>query len=67
METTQSSNQKTNNDWRNNKIMEEEQLIEEVHKRPPLWNFKLPLVERSLHIKKKLWKEIYISMNGRPL
>ncbi|GAB1867430.1 hypothetical protein CAJAP_08509 [Camponotus japonicus] len=50
---TQSPSQETN-DWRNKKISEEEQLIEEVHKRPALWNFKLPLVERSLQIKKKL-------------
>ncbi|CAL1671792.1 unnamed protein product [Lasius platythorax] len=51
-------------DWRNKKIREEEQLIEEVSKRPALWNFKLPLVERNLQIKKKLWEEIYASMNG---
>ncbi|KMQ84088.1 hypothetical protein RF55_18455 [Lasius niger] len=40
-------------DWRNKKIREEEQLIEEGSKRPALWNFKLPLVERNLQIKKK--------------
>lgn len=63
---TQSPSQETS-DWRNKKISEEEQLIEEVHKRPALWNFKLPLVERSLQIKKKLWEEIYASMNGKGL
>lgn len=44
-------------DWRKKKkkkkkFSEEEQLIEEVHKRPSLWNFKLPLVERSVQINK---------------
>jgi len=70
METTpsqiQSPSQETNdNDWRNKRIREEEQLIEEVYKRPALWNFKLPLIERNLQIKKKLWEEIYMSMNGK--
>jgi len=51
--------------WQNKKIMEEEHLIAEIYKRPALWNFKLPLSERSLQIKKKLWEEISASMNGK--
>ncbi|XP_032688141.1 uncharacterized protein LOC116852170 isoform X2 [Odontomachus brunneus] len=32
--------------WQKVKLLQEEQIIEEVHKRPALWNFKLPLTER---------------------
>ncbi|EFN71220.1 hypothetical protein EAG_07598, partial [Camponotus floridanus] len=39
-------------------------LIEEIHKRPPLWNFKLPLSERTMQAKKKLWEEIKTAMNN---
>lgn len=59
-ETTQNPNQSVlpnQKDWRNRKIVEEEQLIEEIHKRPALWNFKLPLIERSLQIKKSCGKK----------
>ncbi|KAL0130269.1 hypothetical protein PUN28_002105 [Cardiocondyla obscurior] len=51
-------------DWRNSKILQEEQLIEEVRKRPALWNFKLPLSDQTLKIKKRLWEEIAVAMNG---
>lgn len=37
-------------DWRTTKILQEEQLIEEVHKHPALWNFKLPLSEPQTSI-----------------
>lgn len=42
----------------------EEQLIDEVFRRPGLWNFKLPLVERGPQAKKKLWEEVFAAMNG---
>lgn len=51
--------------WRNHKVMEEEHLIGEVHKRPALWNFKLPLSQRSQQVKRKLWEEIAVSMNSK--
>lgn len=59
--------QEAKSNWQNKKLLEEEQLIDEIHKRPPLWNFKLPLTERSIQIKKRLWEEIHTSMNGRIL
>jgi len=65
METQVSNLREEASNWRNKKIMEEEHLIAEIHKRPALWNFKLPLSERSLQIKKKLWEEISASMNGK--
>lgn len=43
---------------------QEEQLILEVQKRPPLWNFTLPLKERSKTIKQKLWDEVSEEMEG---
>jgi len=46
------------------KIAMEEQLIDEVFRRPGLWNFKLPLVERSPQVKKKLWEEVFAAMDG---
>lgn len=52
-------------DWQNRKVMEEEYLIGEVHKRPALWNFKLPLSQRNQQVKKKLWEEIAVSMNSK--
>ena len=64
--TTQVPNQEAKSNWRNNKILEEEQL-EEIYKRPPLWNFKLPISERSIQAKKKLWEEIKVAMNGNVL
>ncbi|KYM97009.1 hypothetical protein ALC62_12274 [Cyphomyrmex costatus] len=45
-------------------IEKQEQLIDEVFKRPALWNFKLSVTERSLQIKKQLWEEVYKAMNG---
>ncbi|XP_072764588.1 uncharacterized protein [Anoplolepis gracilipes] len=63
-DTIQVSNQEAKSNWRNSKILEEEQLIEEIHKRPPLWNFKLPLSERTMQAKKKLWEEIKIAINN---
>ncbi|KYN08481.1 hypothetical protein ALC62_00537 [Cyphomyrmex costatus] len=42
----------------------EEQLIDEVFKRPALWNFKLSVTEHSPQIKKQLWEEVYEAMNG---
>ncbi|XP_011880328.1 PREDICTED: uncharacterized protein LOC105568899 [Vollenhovia emeryi] len=64
METTQIQNRETNSNWQNQKVLQEEQLIEEIRKRPALWNFKLPLSERGLQAKKKLWEEIFTAMNG---
>ncbi|XP_036147075.1 uncharacterized protein LOC118647047 isoform X1 [Monomorium pharaonis] len=46
------------------KLHNEEILIEEIRKRPPLWNFKLHISERGARTKKKLWKEIAVSMKG---
>ena len=43
---------------------QEEQLIVEVQQRPPLWNHTLPLSQRSKVIKKKLWNEVCVAMNG---
>ncbi|XP_011879052.1 PREDICTED: uncharacterized protein LOC105568196 isoform X1 [Vollenhovia emeryi] len=55
---------KTIETWHNEKHVQEEQLIDEIHKRPALWNFKLPLAERSIQIKKKLWEEVSASINN---
>ncbi|XP_011876493.1 PREDICTED: uncharacterized protein LOC105566804 [Vollenhovia emeryi] len=46
------------------KIRNEEILIEEVRKRPPLWNFKLHISERGARTKEKLWEEIAVNMKG---
>ena len=46
------------------KVALEEQLIDEVFRRPGLWNFKLPLTERSPQIKKKLWEEVFATLDG---
>ncbi|XP_032688986.1 uncharacterized protein LOC116852584 [Odontomachus brunneus] len=51
-------------DFEAKKIAIEEQLIDEVFQRPALWNFKLPLTERSQQIKKKLWKEVFVALGG---
>lgn len=51
-------------DLESQKIAMEEQLIDEVFQRPGLWNFKLPLVERSPQVKKQLWQEVFIAMDG---
>ncbi|XP_018396292.1 PREDICTED: uncharacterized protein LOC108774639 [Cyphomyrmex costatus] len=52
-----------NASWMNEKIRLEEQLISEVRQRPPLWNFKLPLIERGIRRKEILWEEISIRLN----
>ncbi|TGZ51407.1 Uncharacterized protein DBV15_12432, partial [Temnothorax longispinosus] len=44
---------------------EEESLILEVQNRPPLWNFTLPLKDRSTQIKKQLWEEVAQTFNGK--
>ncbi|XP_011883826.1 PREDICTED: uncharacterized protein LOC105570976, partial [Vollenhovia emeryi] len=46
------------------KTRNEEILIEEVRKRPPLWNFKLHISERGARTKEKLWEEIAVNMKG---
>lgn len=46
------------------KVHNEEFLIEEVRKRPPLWNFKLHISERGARTKQILWEEIADSMKG---
>ncbi|XP_012215503.1 uncharacterized protein [Linepithema humile] len=46
------------------KVHNEEFLIEEVRKRPPLWNFKLHISERGARTKQILWEEIAESMKG---
>lgn len=43
----------------------EEKIIEEIWQRPPLWNFKLPLAERGLRVKDKLWEEVAQSLDGK--
>lgn len=43
----------------------EKKLIEEIRQRPPLWNFKLPLAERGLRVKDKLWEEVAQSLDGK--
>ncbi|KYN20695.1 hypothetical protein ALC57_06954, partial [Trachymyrmex cornetzi] len=44
------------------KVCIEELLIEEVRKRPPLWNYKLHISKRGGRAKEKLWEEIADSM-----
>ncbi|KYN22362.1 hypothetical protein ALC57_05242 [Trachymyrmex cornetzi] len=46
------------------KVCIEELLIEEVRKRPPLWNYKLHISKRGGRAKEKLWEEIADSMKG---
>lgn len=46
------------------KLDTEEHLILEVQSRPPLWNFTLPLQERSKLIKNKLWIEVSNELKG---
>lgn len=45
-------------------VFRNEMLIGEIQKREPLWNFKIPVVERGRTIVQKLWKEIVSAMNG---
>lgn len=48
----------------NAKLRLEEQVIDEVRQRPPLWNFKLPLAERGIRVKERLWQEVAVELNG---
>ncbi|XP_077256607.1 uncharacterized protein LOC143894313 [Temnothorax americanus] len=63
-ETIQILNQEADGNWRSKKIQEEEQLIEEVRKRPPLYDCRRPLAERALKARNKLWEEIIAAMNS---
>ncbi|KYM87836.1 hypothetical protein ALC53_03271 [Atta colombica] len=45
------------------KIRLREHLIAEIRKRPPLWNFKLPLAKRRIHRRERLWEEVSIKLN----
>ncbi|XP_024877932.1 uncharacterized protein LOC112458493 [Temnothorax curvispinosus] len=38
-------------------------LILEVEKRPPLWDYSLPLLQRKSTIKQRLWSEIALALN----
>ncbi|XP_071639783.1 uncharacterized protein [Temnothorax longispinosus] len=40
-------------------------LILEVEKRPPLWDYSLPLLQRKSTIKQRLWSEIALALNGK--
>ncbi|XP_067213412.1 uncharacterized protein [Linepithema humile] len=44
---------------------EKELLILEVQKRPPLWDYSLPLMQRRCTIKQRLWAEIVLALNGK--
>lgn len=57
-EITQIQNREANGNWRNQKIIQEEQLIEEVRKRPALYDCHRPIAERGLRARNKLWEEI---------
>ena len=46
------------------KIRLREHLIAEIRKRPPLWNFKLPLAKRRIHRRERLWEEVSIKLNS---
>ncbi|XP_011880505.1 PREDICTED: uncharacterized protein LOC105568995 [Vollenhovia emeryi] len=46
------------------KIFIEERLIEAIRRRPPLWNFKLPITERGIRSKEKLWMDVVAVMKG---
>jgi len=39
-------------------------LIQAVKARPPLWNYKIKLKDRSENIKRILWDEIFVEMGG---
>lgn len=39
-------------------------LINSIHERHPLWDHRLPLSARLEPIKKLLWNEIYVELNG---
>lgn len=46
------------------KIFIEERFIEAVQRRPPLWNFKLPVAQRGVRKKEKLWEDVVAVMKG---
>lgn len=46
------------------KIFIEERLIEAIRRRPPLWNFRLPITERGVRSKEKLWMDVIAVMKG---
>lgn len=39
-------------------------MIALVKQRPPLYDKRLPLTERTFPIRAKLWKEVYDGLNG---
>lgn len=45
-------------------VLLNEMLINEIQKREPLWNFKIPLVERGRNTVQKLWEEVVSAMSG---
>lgn len=45
----------------------DERLIEEVRSREPLYNFRLPLVQRSRKQAKQMWQDISTELNGNVL
>lgn len=57
-EATNSFNQSSNLD---------ERLIEEVRRREPLYNFRLPLAQRSRKQTKEMWQDISTELNGNAL
>ncbi|XP_071578950.1 uncharacterized protein [Temnothorax nylanderi] len=63
-ETTQIQNREADGNWQNQKVLQEEQLIEEVRKRPALYDCRRPLAERGLRARNKLWEEIVAAMNS---
>jgi len=42
----------------------DERLIEEVRKREPLYNFRLPLAQRGRKQAKQMWQDISTELNG---
>ncbi|XP_029176606.1 LOW QUALITY PROTEIN: uncharacterized protein LOC114944729 [Nylanderia fulva] len=46
-------------------LEEEEMLILEVQCREPLWNFRLPLIQRNCRITRALWEEVSQTFNGK--
>ncbi|KYN02069.1 hypothetical protein ALC62_07123 [Cyphomyrmex costatus] len=48
-------------------VLRNEMLIGEIQKREPLWNFKIPVVERGRNTVQKLWEEVVSAMNDEEL
>ncbi|KYQ49237.1 hypothetical protein ALC60_11694 [Trachymyrmex zeteki] len=46
------------------KVFLEERLIEAIRRRLALWNFRLPIAERGIRTKEKLWMEVATVMQG---